>query len=67
MSADTSVTFHFKKGELAMSGNYKDFLGKVESKVADQMGAGYNVSIQSMKKNNGVMLDSIVIRRLEDE
>ncbi len=66
MSADTSVTFHFEKGELAMSGNYKDFLSMVESKVADQMGGGYNVSIQSMKKNNGVMLDSIVIRRVDE-
>ncbi len=49
-----------------MAMNYRGFLQDVKSRVARSMGDGYSVEIQSMKKNNGVVLDSIVIRRVDE-
>ncbi len=46
--------------------NYTCFLKDIETRVAQQMGEGYDVEIQSMTKNNGVKLDSIVIRRVDE-
>lgn len=46
--------------------SYSGFLKEVELRVSEQMGDGYDVQIQSMKKNNGVRLDSIVIRRVDE-
>ncbi len=46
--------------------NYTCFLKEIEQRIAHQMGSGYNVELQTMRKNNGVILDSIVIRKIDE-
>ncbi len=46
--------------------NYNNFLKDITQRVTEKMGEGYEVEVQPTKKNNGVLLDSMMIRRVDE-
>lgn len=47
--------------------NYDQFLKKVTDAVQEKMGVGYHVRLQSVRKNNGVVLNGLSIREKNEK
>jgi hypothetical protein len=45
--------------------SYNEFLGKIRRVIQEKLGSDYEVRIQKITKNNGVVLDGLIIRKVD--
>ncbi len=45
--------------------DFKDFINKIANAVKERLGDGYGVSLQTVRKNNGIMLTGLLISSRE--